>query len=122
MRHLRQIGDDRLAFEVATEPGDLYLLCSDGLSGMVDDRTLAKILGRQHDDLQATARALIAAANAAGGEDNITCVLFEIVAGGATGEDTAIIAADPGAETGVISVADEDTFDRLDVSGEQTMI
>jgi protein phosphatase len=109
-------------FEVATEPGDLYLLCSDGLSGMVDDRTLAKILGRQHDDLQATARALIAAANAAGGEDNITCVLFEIVAGGAAGEDTAIIAADPGAETGVISVADEDTFDRLDVSGEQTMI
>ena len=55
-------------------PGDLYLMCSDGLSDMLDDtRILQVLLG--HDSLPACAQALIDAANDAGGKDNISVVL-----------------------------------------------
>jgi len=59
------------------EPGDAFLLCSDGLVGMIDEATLAEILrsGRPSAD---TLRALIDAANDAGGFDNITAVLVTI--------------------------------------------
>jgi len=68
------------SFTVAAEPGDVFLLCSDGLSGMVADTDVAAVLGQSQDDLERTADALIAAANARGGDDNVTVVLFEIVA------------------------------------------
>jgi PPM family protein phosphatase len=58
----------------AVEPGDLYLLCSDGLSDMVRDADLA-VLCQRHTDLGLLAHALIDAANANGGRDNITAVL-----------------------------------------------
>ncbi len=54
--------------------GDLFLLCSDGLSDMLDDEAIAEVLLR-HDSLEACARALIDAANDAGGKDNISVVL-----------------------------------------------
>jgi len=53
---------------------DLYLLCSDGLSGMVTDDELAKILASE-PDLNRAVQAMVQAANAAGGTDNITVVL-----------------------------------------------
>jgi protein phosphatase len=56
------------------EDGDLLLLCSDGLTGMVGDAELTRIL-RAGGDLDALARACIDAANRAGGEDNVTAVL-----------------------------------------------
>jgi protein phosphatase len=58
------------------EPGDndVFLLCSDGLSGMVSDERMAEILLRQ-SDLERATRQLIDAANAAGGNDNVTCIL-----------------------------------------------
>lgn len=56
------------------QPGDTYLLCSDGLSDMLDDDTLANLLGA-HPSLPDAARALIDAANGAGGRDNIALVL-----------------------------------------------
>jgi PPM family protein phosphatase len=56
-------------------PGDVVLLCSDGLSGVVDDDVIATIL-RAHEDLDAACDALIAAANEAGGPDNITVVVL----------------------------------------------
>jgi PPM family protein phosphatase len=64
-------------FSVEARDDDVILLCSDGLSGMVRDDAIARIL---HDaaSLAAAAAALIRAANAAGGEDNITVVLFRI--------------------------------------------
>ena len=71
-------------FTVPTRPGDLFLLCSDGLTDMVPDREIHSLLDGS-DDLEAAARALVDAANAAGGEDNITVVLFQIAA---PGEDT----------------------------------
>jgi PPM family protein phosphatase len=60
--------------EFAVEPGDVYLLASDGLMREVDDARIAGILGKA-GDLQQTCAQLIAAANEAGGHDNITCVL-----------------------------------------------
>ena len=71
-------------FTVPMRPGDLFLLCSDGLTDMVPDREIHSLLDGS-DDLEAAARALVDAANEAGGEDNITVVLFRIAA---PGEDT----------------------------------
>ncbi|MBL8303912.1 MAG: Stp1/IreP family PP2C-type Ser/Thr phosphatase [Ideonella sp.] len=56
------------------QPGDLYLLCSDGLSDMVDDAAMAQLL-RDCDSLEAGAAALVDAANEAGGRDNISVIL-----------------------------------------------
>jgi protein phosphatase len=72
------------AFAVEAEPGDLYLICSDGLSDMVDGRRIEAILLEHRADLDAAARALVHAANRAGGDDNITAILFEIVEGGSS--------------------------------------
>ena len=55
-------------------PGDLYLLCSDGLSDMVDGHSLAQLL-QSHPELPEMAQALIDSANDMGGKDNIAVVL-----------------------------------------------
>jgi protein phosphatase len=68
------------AFTVAAEPGDVFLICSDGLSNMVSDEEIASVLA-SGAGLAETGEALVSAANAHGGEDNITVVLFEVVAG-----------------------------------------
>ncbi|MCG8350503.1 MAG: protein phosphatase 2C domain-containing protein [Chloroflexales bacterium] len=60
------------------QPGDVLLLCSDGLHGLVKDDQIARILRNQ--PAPRAARELIAAANAAGGHDNITAL---VVHGGA---------------------------------------
>ncbi len=57
--------------------GDVYLLCSDGLTSMVPEPRVAEIL-RSADSLRAAGRGLIDAANAAGGRDNITVILFRL--------------------------------------------
>jgi serine/threonine protein phosphatase PrpC len=69
------------AFSVASNAGDLYLICSDGLSDMVDGAEIERVLNANRADLAAAAKALVQAANRAGGEDNITAVLFELVDG-----------------------------------------
>jgi protein phosphatase len=66
---------------VTAEIGDLYLLCSDGLSVMLGDDEIAAAIDGAGRDPQAAGEALVAAANANGGEDNITVVLFELVDG-----------------------------------------
>lgn len=68
---------------VPIEDGDLLLLCSDGLTGMVGDPELTRIL-RAGGDLDGLARACVAAANQAGGEDNVTVVLVRF---GVRGDD-----------------------------------
>src|SRR5204862_2281262 len=68
-------------FTVQAQEGDLFLLCSDGLTTMVDVETIAKIAARYRHDLRALARALIEEANDRGGDDNITAVLFEVLEG-----------------------------------------
>jgi protein phosphatase len=61
-------------FELQAEPGDLFLLCSDGLTRELTDVTIESLLNAKLDldDLNAE---LVRAANKAGGHDNITCVL-----------------------------------------------
>jgi len=61
-------------------PGDVFLLCSDGLTSMVGDEAILRIVEDNRRDLERAARTLVDAANSAGGEDNITVVLFEIAA------------------------------------------
>jgi protein phosphatase len=75
------------AFSVEAEPGDVYLICSDGLSDMVDAGSLEEIVRRYREDLDAAAKALVQAANRSGGEDNITAILFEVVADEAPAAD-----------------------------------
>ncbi|MEJ7716205.1 MAG: hypothetical protein WKF40_11175 [Thermoleophilaceae bacterium] len=57
--------------------GDVFLLCSDGLTGMVSDTEMESIL-RGADSLDAAAEALVRVANQSGGKDNITVVLFRL--------------------------------------------
>jgi protein phosphatase len=67
------------AFAVDAQAGDVYLICSDGLSDMVDGDEIEAIMRDHRADLDSAARALIQAANRAGGDDNITTILFELV-------------------------------------------
>jgi protein phosphatase len=75
---LRSLGDKpELEVDLFSErlrPGDALFLCCDGQWEMTRDPHMAEII-TQHDDPQAACDALITAANAAGGEDNITSVL-----------------------------------------------
>ena len=60
------------------QPGDLYILCSDGLTDMVPDAPISLVVADADGEPEAVARELVAAANRAGGIDNITVVAFEI--------------------------------------------
>ena len=86
-------------FSLAAEPGDVFLLCSDGLTSMVDDATILETLDRTGPVLEAALKELVRAANRAGGEDNITIVCFEIAgpaasAGRSAGSEGHMLPAD----------------------------
>jgi serine/threonine protein phosphatase PrpC len=71
---------DSVQVDVHTEQprlGDCYLLCSDGLSGMITDDQIKRVTAAE-GDLDRIAERLISAANEAGGKDNITVVLARI--------------------------------------------
>ena len=89
------------AFSVEGRPGDVYLICSDGLSSMVDDATILAVVEGRRSNLETAARELVRAANRSGGEDNITVVCFELGSEG----DAEPAPADADAD------ADEDTLD-----------
>jgi protein phosphatase len=57
--------------------GDMLLLCSDGLTTMVPDDEIARVLGESDGDVADAVRALVGLANERGGEDNITVVLLK---------------------------------------------
>jgi protein phosphatase len=85
---------------VQTRPGDVFVLCSDGLSSMVDDDTIRDVVEEHEHDLAAAARVLVDHANAAGGEDNITVVLFEATGSAETLDETGeIVGLPPEEET-----------------------
>jgi serine/threonine protein phosphatase PrpC len=75
-------------FLVDAKPGDVFLICSDGLTSMVSEEEILKRLGEAEGLEQAT-KALIKAANKRGGEDNITVILFR-VEGGERLDDTLV--------------------------------
>jgi PPM family protein phosphatase len=89
---------DTLSF--SARAGDVYLLCSDGLTSMLSEDQVAEIL-RAKGSLGDAGRALIAAANDAGGRDNITVILFRIGDADDSGLDqpTVVGAPAPSAET-----------------------
>jgi PPM family protein phosphatase len=63
---------------VPLEEGDQILLCCDGVSGMLPDPRIAEILRSARGDVSRAVQGLIAAANEAGGIDNITCVVAQV--------------------------------------------
>ncbi|WP_300401282.1 protein phosphatase 2C domain-containing protein [Nocardioides sp.] len=63
--------------EIEVVPGDRLLMCSDGLSDLVDDATLALILAVPH--AETVVELLVAAALDAGGVDNVTCLVVDVV-------------------------------------------
>jgi PPM family protein phosphatase len=60
------------------QAGDIYVLCSDGLSGMLKDESIRDLVTNNKDDMKAAAKALIDGANDNGGEDNVTVVLLKV--------------------------------------------
>ena len=81
--HLEQISQSRVTpdiFELEAEPGDLFLLCSDGLTRELPDPRIESILtvgpAPASLPLEALCCSLVEAANQAGGGDNITCLLL----------------------------------------------
>ena len=59
------------------QAGDVLLLCSDGLTTMIPDDEIARVMREGSGDIETTAQELVDAANAKGGEDNITVVLLQ---------------------------------------------
>jgi len=64
--------------EIQPTPGERYLLCSDGLFGVVPDDRIAQLMGDRSATLEEICGRLIDAANAAGGPDNITAMLLQV--------------------------------------------
>jgi protein phosphatase len=89
----RALGTDREVdvdtFTVPAESNDLFLICSDGLTTMVDDEEIRTLVTRA-SDLDQAGKGLVKAANKAGGEDNITVVLFRVAGGPRELEDTVV--------------------------------
>jgi protein phosphatase len=99
------------SFTIEAEVGDVFLLCSDGLTTMVDDDDILGVFERYHDDLDRATKSLVSAANRGGGEDNITVVAFAITDAGETArmpavdnEDTMenVVPAPPSVDTMVV--------------------
>ena len=94
-------------FSVRAENGDLFLLCSDGLTDMVSEDSILEVVEQNRDDIDAALRGLVKAANRGGGQDNITVVAFEIADGVLANDGDTREQALPPAE-------DEDTLDETD--------
>jgi PPM family protein phosphatase len=62
---------------VPAQPGDVFLICSDGLTTMLDDDHIARLLGRA-SSMESAVRALVDEANRAGGRDNISVIAFRL--------------------------------------------
>lgn len=83
----RSLGDPRKTAEPDFRAEELYegemiLLCSDGLCGMIRDREIEAVIRNNPEDMKVCGEALIAAALQAGGHDNVTVTLCRIVSGG----------------------------------------
>jgi len=88
---------DHVVVDLQTDrprPGDVYLLCSDGLSGMIPDDDILAIVEAAVEPSE-VCRKLIEKANANGGEDNITAVVLRVVDEGAAGAKAPEVGGDP---------------------------
>ncbi len=102
---------------------DRFLLCSDGLVNEVDDERIAQLL-RQHPEARQATEALVEAAKANGGNDNITVVIVDVESGaGAAGADGAphpVLTPSPG-ETGLQPVEHAAPVRRSPANGDADM-
>jgi PPM family protein phosphatase len=96
------------SFTIEAEVGDVFLICSDGLTDMVDDEDIRSVLDKFHNDLDRATKSLVSAANRGGGEDNITVVAFEI--------------SEDGGETARMPAVEEDTMENIPVPKVDTMV
>jgi protein phosphatase len=94
-------------FSIDAKPGDLFMLCSDGLTSMVSDDAILEEIRGHRDNLRAAAKALVRAANRGGGEDNITVVFFELQSDEDAGGRTVTLPAPQEDE-------EDDTLDEFD--------
>ena len=69
---------DADTFTIEAKSGDVFLLCSDGLTDMVGEREILELVELNRQDIDTALKSLVKAANRSGGEDNITVVAFEI--------------------------------------------
>jgi serine/threonine protein phosphatase PrpC len=77
--------------EIDLRPGDRLLLASDGLTDLVPDRELERLMAEHHDD--AAVDAMVAAALEAGGHDNVTCLVATVVEGPEVSADGILLGA-----------------------------
>ncbi len=69
-------------FEKKVNPGDVFLVCTDGLSGFVEDSLILEVVAShlfETGDIQSATEALIGLANQKGGEDNVTVILIQVL-------------------------------------------
>jgi protein phosphatase len=69
-------------YEMTVQPGDIFLICSDGLSGLLEDSDLLSTIQRNllsGNDIQRAVTELIEGANERGGDDNITAVMIQLL-------------------------------------------
>jgi protein phosphatase len=98
---------DADTFTIEAQTGDLFLLCSDGLTDMVSNEAILDLVERHRRDMNQALRELVRAANRGGGEDNITVVAFEIA-------EQALDHDGDTREHVVPSIEDEDTLTEVD--------
>lgn len=60
------------------EDEDIVLMCSDGLTNMLEDETIAQIIRENQDDLKTAAETLVRCANENGGKDNIAIIIIKV--------------------------------------------
>jgi len=100
-------------FTIDAKNGDVFLLCSDGLTDMVDEQEILELVERNRSNIDTALKALVRAANRGGGEDNITVVAFEIAASPAVHDGQTQEQALP-PELAEQRLEDEDTLDEVD--------
>jgi protein phosphatase len=104
------------AFTIEAEDGDVFLICSDGLTDMVEDVDILELVHRDRGDLDKAVRSLVQFANKEGGEDNITAVAFRLSAEDVPAvEDTVTMPAVSEADADALDEPDERTPESVDV-------
>ncbi len=79
MRALGHLVDGRIdVLEESVKPGDVYLMCSDGLTDVVDDSTIERVVKDNFDDLKSCCAKLVDLANEGGGPDNISVIVVAV--------------------------------------------
>ena len=77
-------------FHLEGRPGDRYLICSDGVTAVLEDSQIHEVLASIAEPAAAVEQ-LIARANAGGGPDNITCIVADLLEGAVPADDTPVV-------------------------------